>query len=148
MNTSNYHGNVNPKGGLSGWSCCPALTLSAAFQCFYSSLKWGILGSYGSVNSALKTHSAPNTYMDKHMDQIQKYRKRVLRNSTDIKGEINILLSQSWKTDFFPLILCIKKKKIDKLLGGKGNRWRRLRGTYFQVQNKWDMGMKCIVWGI
>ena len=28
------------------------------------------------------------------------------------------------------------------------NRWMILRGTDFQLQNKWVMGMKCTAWGI
>ena len=28
------------------------------------------------------------------------------------------------------------------------NRWGRLRGTNFELQNKWVPGMKCTVWGI
>ena len=32
--------------------------------------------------------------------------------------------------------------------GEERNRWGRLRGTNFQLQNKWVMDMKCTVWGI
>ena len=32
--------------------------------------------------------------------------------------------------------------------GGEGNRWGKLRGTNFQLQNKWVTGMKCTEKGI
>ena len=32
--------------------------------------------------------------------------------------------------------------------GGEGNRWGKLRGTDFQLQNKWVTGMKCTEKGI
>ena len=32
--------------------------------------------------------------------------------------------------------------------GDEWNRWGKLRGTNFQLQNKWVTGMKCIAWGI
>ena len=32
--------------------------------------------------------------------------------------------------------------------GDEGNRWGRLRGTNFHLQDKWITGMKCTVWGI
>ena len=61
-----------------------------------------------------------------------------LENPTDATPELLELINEFSKVSGY------KKKERKK----ERNRWGRLRGTNFYLQNKWVMGIKCTSWGI